>query len=307
MSAGGATIVKHPKAATARQPVLAGLLGRGIQLSRTPTMHEAEGAAQGLKYVYRLFDVDRMPADTTVGDVLKSAEICGFAGLNVTYPFKVAVIDHVDELSDAAGAVGAVNTVVFHNGTRRGHNTDLWGFAESFRCSMDGAARDAVALIGAGGAGAAVAHALLECGAARLLVFDQDRSKADALAQKLVARHGRERAVAMPEISAADLAGMDGIVNATPVGTAALPGIPIPVEMLHPRMWVADIVYFPLETELLCQARKIGCRVLPGSGMAIFQAARAFEHFTGLKPDEKRMEAAFNAFDRPASPSGASR
>ena len=280
--------------------ILTGLLGRGIQLSRTPAMHEAEGAALGLRYVYRLFDTDRISPATTVGDIVDAAELCGFAGLNVTYPYKVAVIEHLDELSPAAEAVGAVNTIVLRDGRRRGHNTDLWGFAESFRRNMADAPRENVLLVGAGGAGAAVAHALLECGVGTVHIHDQDATKAEALAGQIATRDGAARTAVSHTLKTIDFGTLDGIVNATPVGMASMPGTPVPPDLLHPGLWVADIIYFPLETELLRQARNIGCRVLPGAGMAVFQAARAFEHFTGLKPDEKRMEAAFNAFDRTA-------
>ena len=300
MSAAASAFSQRAGSDPAPPVVLTGLLGRGIQLSRTPAMHEAEGAALGLRYVYRLFDTDRISPATTVGDIVEAAELCGFAGLNVTYPYKVAVIEHLDELSPAAEAVGAVNTIVFRDGHRRGHNTDLWGFAESFRRNMADVARENVLLVGAGGAGAAVAHALLECGVGTVHIHDQDATKAEALAGQIAARHGAARAAVSHAIQQIDFGTLDGVVNATPVGMASLPGTPVPPDLLHRGLWVADIVYFPLETELLRQARRIGCRILPGAGMAVFQAARAFEHFTGLKPDEKRMEAAFNAFDRTA-------
>lgn len=285
---------------TARRPVLAGLLGRGIQLSRSPAMHEAEGSAQGLDYVYRLLDTAEMQPGVQIADLLRFAEDSGFAGLNVTYPYKVEVIGHLDELSDAAEAVGAVNTVVFRSGRRTGHNTDLWGFAESFRRNMEGAERHCVLQLGAGGAGAAVAHALMECGVESLQINDKDAAKAQALAAKVCDRHGGGRAVAVGDPENGIAGRVDGIVNTTPVGMASVPGTPIPAALIGPRMWVADIVYFPLETELLAAARAKGCRVLPGSGMAVFQAVRAFEHFTGLTPDSKRMEAAFNAFETSA-------
>ena len=114
----------------------------------------------------------------------------------------------------------------------------------------------------------------------------------------VVARHGAGRAEAASDPSCAAQA--DGIVNATPVGMEKLPGLPIPPEALAPRHWVADVVYFPLETALLRAARAKGCRVLPGSGMAIFQAVRAFGLFTGLTADPARMRATFEAFDAPA-------
>lgn len=301
MTIGVAKAVSPAASARLRQTVLAGLLGRGIQLSRTPAMHEAEGAAQGFNYIYRLFDADQMGAEVTVGEVLRAAELCGFAGLNVTYPYKVEILTHLDVLSPAAEAVGAVNTVVLRNGKRYGHNTDLWGFAESFRRHMAGAAAERVLLVGAGGAGAAVAHALVECGAQAIRILDKDVARARALATRIADASRDITASVVAEAAEVDIDGLDGVVNATPVGMAAVPGTPIPAALLQPRLWVADIVYFPLETEFLRRARQAGCRVLPGSGMAIFQAARAFEHFTGQKPEAERMEAAFNTFDRPAT------
>ena len=283
--------------APARGSVLAGLLGHGIRLSRSPAMHEAEGAAQGLAYIYRLLDTAEIEADVSVAEMLRAAELCGFSGLNVTYPYKVEVIAHLDELSPAARAVGAVNTVVFADGKRRGHNTDLWGFSEAFRRGMPQAKRDRVLQLGAGGAGAAVAHALAESGVGQLLIVDKDMAKAEALAARIIAAHGAGRAEAVPGLEAPVAGDVDGLVNTTPVGMASVPGTPVPPEFVTPHLWVADIVYFPLETELLRIARAKGCQVLPGSSMAVFQAVRAFQHFTGLAPDEGRMEAAFNAFD----------
>lgn len=259
-------------------------------------MHEAEGRAQGLKYSYCLLDTAAEPEVPLLGDIIKTAEAHGYAGLNITYPYKIDIISFLDELSDAAATVGAVNTVVFRNGKRSGHNTDLWGFAESFRRNIGDAARDTVILLGAGGAGAAVAHALAGCDVGRLLIADTDRAKAEALAGAVRSKHGAGRAEAVGDLAQA-ASGADGLVNATPVGMSQLPGLPVSADLLRPEMWVADIVYFPLETELLRVARALGCRTLSGSGMAVFQAVRAFELFTGLTPDVERMEAAFRAFE----------
>lgn len=279
--------------------MLAGLVGRGIALSRTPGMHMAEAAAQGQGAVYRLLDMDapeRRGMDLEA--LLRSAEACGFDGLNVTYPYKIEIIPLLDELSDNARAVGAVNTVVLRDGRRMGHNTDLWGFAESFRRGLGAEACDHVLLAGAGGAGVAVAHALADCGVRRLSIFDTDMDRAARLAAQVTAN--RPGTDAAPLADALGLAGRDrpdGIVNATPMGMAKLPGMAVPAAMIAPEMWVADIVYFPLETELLSVARARGCRVLPGSGMAVFQAVRAFELFTGRKACPERMRATFDAFD----------
>lgn len=274
-----------------------GLIGAGIQKSRTPAMHEAEGAAHGLKYSYRLFDTGLVQPDTPpLTEIIRAAEICGYAGLNITYPYKVEVIDHLDELSDAAAMAGAVNTVVLRDGKRRGHNTDLWGFTESFRRSMSDVERDNVLLVGAGGAGAAVAHALAGCGVQTLHIADAENDRAEALVRMVCEKHGPQRATVAHDI-ATTTGLVDGIVNATPVGMAQVPGMPVPENLIRPPLWIADIIYFPLETELLRIARERGCRTLSGAGMAVFQAVRAFELFTGLKPDETRMKATFEAFD----------
>ena len=278
--------------------VLAGLIGIGIARSRTPEMHMAEAAAQSLRGVYRIIDVDTLPEnEQNLKAIVHAAEVTGFNGLNVTYPFKMEVIPLLDHLSPNAAAVGSVNTIVFRDGKRIGHNTDLWGFAESFRQNMIGVSLKTVLLIGAGGAGVAVAHALADCGVQHLKIFDVDTVRGEQLARQV--RSNRQGLTVEPvtTVDAASCANLSGIVNASPVGMAKTPGTPFPLALLKPDMWVADIVYFPLETELLAGARRLGCRVLPGSGMAVFQAVRAFELFTGRRADPVRMKATFDAFD----------
>lgn len=259
-----------------------GLVGRGIQLSRTPAMHEAEAAAQGLTCRYVLFDTDA-GAQGTVAEILDRAEAGGYAGLNITYPYKQDVIAHLHDLSDAARRIGAVNTVVFRDGQRFGHNTDFWGFSESLRLGLPKAAMNTVLLIGAGGAGAALAHALADMKVGALLIHDNREGAAADLARAV-----GDVATPVTDIEAA-VARADGVVNATPVGMAKLPGTPIDTALLDSSQWVADIIYFPLETAFLKAARGLGCRTLPGEGMAIFQAVRAFELFTGQPADVERM------------------
>ena len=273
-----------------RDTVLVGLLGSGIAASRTPHMHMTVGAELGLSYDYRLLDVDKAGSPPDLGALLDRLQAAGFAGINVTYPYKQAILPLLDTVSDDARLANAVNTVVFRDGRRVGENTDTGGFRDSFRSGLPDAPRRRVLLVGAGGAGGAVARALCDEGVERLLVHDVDASRA----ADLVARLGADRAEVVTDLAAA-VAAADGIVNATPIGMDKLPGLPLPAEMIAPRHWVADIVYFPLETALLAAARARGCRVLPGSGMAVHQAVRAFELFTGLKPDPARMWAAFES------------
>ena len=272
-----------------RPALLAGLIGTGIGASLTPALHECEGAEQGLRHIYRRLDMERLGVGVeALPELLTAAERTGFAGVNVTHPCKQAVIPLLHELSKDARALGAVNAVVLRDGRRIGHNTDMSGFAEGFKRGLPDARRERVVQMGAGGAGSAVAHALLGLGVGRLSVFDTDPSRAAGVAAALCALFGEGRALAGTDLPGA-MAEADGVVNCTPVGMAKYPGLPLPAGLLRPAHWVAEIVYFPLETELLRTARALGCATLDGGGMAVFQAVGAFRLFTGLEPDAERM------------------
>ncbi|MFC8143187.1 shikimate dehydrogenase [Streptomyces paradoxus] len=270
---------------------LVGLIGSGIGPSLSPALHEREADRQGLRLVYRLIDIDTLGVPPeAVGDLLRSARDLGFDGLNITHPCKQLVIEHLDALAPQAEALGAVNTVVFEDGRAVGHNTDVTGFAASFARGLPDAPLERVVQLGAGGAGAAVAHATLTLGAERVTVVDALPERAAALAGSLNRAFGEGRADAAPPDRQTELlAHADGIVHATPTGMAAHPGLPLPAELLHSGLWVAEVVYRPLETELLRTARALGCATLDGGGMAAFQAADAFRLFTGREPDAARM------------------
>ena len=225
--------------------------------------------------------------------MLDDVQSQGFAGVNVTYPCKQSVIPLLDELTDDARSLQSVNTVVFRGGRRIGHNTDWWGFAESFRRGMTDVLRDRVVLVGAGGAGSAVGYAMLQLGAKSLQIFDVDPARARTLAARHAELFPRAQVGALDDLTRA-LRGADGLVHASPTGMAKLPGIPVPPASLRPPLWVAEVVYVPLETELLRVARHQGCRTLDGGGMAVFQAAMAFEQFCGHRPDAERMLRRFN-------------
>jgi len=281
----------------ALKTVLVGLIGSGIQASRSPALHEHEGDAQGLRYLYRLIDLDALGLEpAALPELLTAAQRMGFTGLNITYPCKQAVIPLLDELSNEAAAIGAVNTVVLHGGKRIGHNTDALGFAEGFRRGLPDAARQRVVQMGAGGAGAAVAHALLSEGVEQLTLFEVDPARAHALVDNLSRHFGAGRALVGEDLPAA-MAQADGLVNTTPIGMTKLPGTPVPPALLKASQWVAEIVYFPLETQLLRDARALGCRTLDGSVMAVFQAVKAFELFSGRQADADRMLRHFASFE----------
>src|SRR5258706_6802579 len=277
---------------------LVGLIGTGIQPSRMPALHEREGAARGLTYICRLVDLEVLRLGIeALPELVALARRFAFTGLNVTHPCKQAIIPRLAELSPPARALGAVNTVVFEaDGRLVGHNTDWSGFAESFRRELADVPRQLVVLLGAGGAGAAVAHALLTLGVGALSILDTEGARADRLAAGLRERFGEGRAIAAHDLAeAVDAA--DGIVNATPVGMAIQAGMPVARGLLRPDLWVAEIIYFPPETKLLGAARELGCRTMAGGGMAVFQAAEAFRLFTGRKPDTERMIKHFESME----------
>jgi len=272
---------------------LVGLIGEGIQASLSPALHEEEARCQGLALDYQLIDLAQ--DGSSVADLprlIDSAEAAGFDGLNITHPCKQAVLPLLTELSEDARAIGAVNTVVFRKGGRKGFNTDCSGFAMSFGRKLGDAARRRVVLLGAGGAGAAIAHAAMALGVEQLLIVDRDRERAELLARRVAGNHPAGTVASADELASA-LKHADGLIHATPVGMAAHPGLAFDPSLLRPEMWLAEIVYFPLETELLRAARARGCRTQDGGGMMVGQAVGAFEHFTGIRPDAGRMETHF--------------
>lgn len=272
-----------------------GLIGAGIGRSLTPAMHMREGEHCGLSYQYDLIDLEaRGLSVSDLPALIDEAELAGFSGLNITHPCKQAAVALVDELSPDAQALRSINTIVFRGGRRIGHNTDWWGFAESFRRGLSGVPFDHVVQLGAGGAGVAVAHAMAQMGARSIKIFDLDPSRAQALADQLQATHSTcSFSIGGDLAEALDVA--DGLVHATPTGMAAHPGLPLDARLVSDRLWVAEIVYFPIETELVKLARQKGCRVLDGGGMAVFQAVKAFELFTGIRPDAERMMQHFDS------------
>jgi shikimate dehydrogenase len=230
-----------------------------------------------------------------LADLLAAAIRLGFDGLNVTHPVKQAMVPLVDEVTDDVAAIGALNTILVRGGRTVGHNTDVTGFERAFREGMPGAATDKVVLLGAGGAGTAVAHALAHVGARHIVAVDPDVDRRDRLVRSVsgLARPAYLEGIS-PEALAPALEEADGLVNATPIGMAAHPGCPLDVGLLRGDLWVVDIVYRPLVTELLGAARRQGCRTLSGAGMAVHQAADAFELITGREADRRALAADFD-------------
>jgi len=269
-----------------------GLIGSGIQESRSPKMHMSEAQAQGMLLDYHLFDLDELGLGVVnLPQLLDEIESAGFVGLNITHPCKQSVIEHLDNNSKEVNDLGAVNTVIFGEHGRTGHNTDWMGFYNSFNQEFSDVATNRVIQLGAGGAGSAVAYALARIGIKELNIFDIDATKSEQLARRLSEIFENTNVIVLDRID--DITNIDGIVNTTPVGMKSYPGVPLPDSLLDPTLWIAEVIYFPLETELLRNARALGCKTLDGSGMAIYQAAEAFRLFTGKLADSNRMRRVF--------------
>jgi shikimate dehydrogenase len=265
-------------------------------------MHEAAAAALDLCAHYQLIEVAEA-GRKDLRFILEGVRRLGFAGVNVTFPYKEAAVSLLDELSPDAAAIGAVNTVVVETGKLVGYNTDASGFARALDELGIAASARPVALIGAGGVGRAIAFALADRGVPEIRIFDREGAKAAELVEALGAR---VRARASSGVEEA-LAGAGGLVNGTPVGMLPSRESPVPLELLRPDLWVADAVYTPLWTPLLSAARACGALVMTGRELAIFQAMDAFELFCGVRPSREAMSAAFDAVmeRRPAQPRAA--
>ncbi|MBG6120230.1 MULTISPECIES: shikimate dehydrogenase [unclassified Sphingobium] len=268
--------------------MLAGLIGHGIGASLSPKIHEAEAKNCGFDLEYRLYD---LPVDASKQDLSRLlAEIEGYGtlGVNVTHPFKRTIMEFLDEVSQDAQAIGAVNTIAFRNGRRIGYNTDWSGFLDSLRRDLPGVDTTCVSQVGAGGAGSATAFGLLQGGVRTLYINDVNAK----LAGQLVAQLQRlfpDRIIEPVSDANTMLANVSGIVQATPVGMTGHEGMPISPDFLKPEHWLIDIIYHPRETLLLREARERGCQTMNGLGMVVAQAALAFEIITGHVPDVDRM------------------
>lgn len=271
------------------QTLHTGLIGASIQSSRSPSMHMKESRALGLDLVYTMYDFDLIEGGAAaLPKILNQVRDNGYLGVNITFPVKQTVMSLLDGYSDDVTALGACNTVVFKDGKSTGHNTDWFGFAENFRRGLPGASLDHVVQLGAGGAGSAVTYALLKLGAKRIVIHELEAERAKAFVKRFNDLAGTEK-VFLSQGLEQDVKGATGVVNCTPVGMLKLPGMPLPEELLRPDLWIADVVYVPLNTELLVRARAKGCRTLAGGGMAVFQAGEAIRLFTGKTPDFDRM------------------
>src|SRR5215467_15294163 len=274
--------------------MLLGLIGANIMGSLSPALFADAFEAAGIDGFYHLMDVDRLPG-RTMPQLLDAIKAAGFDGDNITYPFKQEIVPMLDAVDPTAMQTGAINTVsIAPNGHTTGYNFDRPGWRNSFAESYgrDSAKGARVVQIGAGGAGHAVAFALMDLGVAQLVIHDLDRARAAALCGNLAQHVGASRCRVARDLER-DIADADGIVNATQMGMRGFPGNPVPVSALKASHWCVDVIYTPIETEFIRAAAATGARVLNGAGMCVHTAVEAFHLFTGIAPDVARLHAAF--------------
>ncbi|RZU62615.1 shikimate dehydrogenase [Zhihengliuella halotolerans] len=268
------------------------LIGDGIGPSLTPPMHEREGGALGLDYTYERVDLAGED-DADLAAVLADLEARGFAAANVTHPYKQRVLAHVDETSAEVSRIGSANLILFGGG-RVAHNTDCTGFRAGLEEFLGSRPRGRVLQVGAGGAGLATAYSLVSMGFEEVVIHDLDQFAAEALVERFSGAATGVRLRSSDGDLGHWLAEADGVVHVTPVGMAEHPGAAFAPEALAAGAWVAEVVYRPLETELLRRAKAAGHPVLDGGRMAVGQAADSIALITGLTPDRERMLAHFH-------------
>jgi shikimate dehydrogenase len=271
-----------------------GLIGANIMGSLSPALFADAFAAAGIDGFYHLMDVDQLPG-RSLAQLLDAIRTAGFVGTNITFPFKQDIIPRLDAIDPQAAQVGAVNTVaIAPDGRTTGYNFDRPGFRRSFEESLgrDSAKGATVVQVGAGGAGRAVAFALMDLGVELLIIHDLNGARANGLKADLAAHYGATCCRITSDLEA-DIGAADGVVNATQVGMRGFPGNPIPVASLRASHWVADVIYTPIQTVFLEAAAAKGAHVLNGGGLCVHQAVEAFRLFTGIEPDVARLHRTF--------------
>ena len=264
------------------------VIGHPIEHSMSPVMHNAALKELALDYVYLAFDVPPSDLETTVLEFKKR----GFKGMNVTIPHKETIMKYLDQIDPLAKKIGAVNTIKNQEGNLIGKNTDAFGAKQALINAEFEIKEKKVLILGAGGAARAVSFALSE-ESDKIFICDIIEKKAIALANELKDKM-KIKAVGKKskyETLKSLIIDVDLLINTTPVGM--YPDVnktPISKDLLAEHLFVYDIIYNPLNTQLLKDASEIGCKTLNGIEMFINQGALAFEWWTDTKPNTNVMK-----------------
>ena len=268
--------------------LLLGLIGDNIASSMAPRLHRLAGEQSGLAVRY-----DRLvPRDLGLDfeAVFTECRLKGYRGLNITYPYKERVTDHVRIDDPLVRAMGACNTVLFEAEGALGFNTDYSGFVAAYRAGRGDAPTGAVLMIGSGGVGRAVAFGLARLGTCDLRLVDRDISKANALVEALQLA-APEMKVTVWEDAAQAAQGAAGIINCTPVGMVGHDGTPLPRSAFAGGEWAFDAVYTPVDTRFLTEAAAEGLAIISGWELFFYQGVHAWGHFAGMPLDEAALRA----------------
>ncbi|MGM0501808.1 MAG: shikimate dehydrogenase [Bacillota bacterium] len=271
-----------------------GIFGYPVEHSLSPQMHNQAFAALKLNYNYLPFAVE----PDNLGQAVEGIRALNIKGVNVTIPHKQKVIPYLDQLTEEAELIGAVNTIENQAGTLIGHNTDGRGFIRSLKEESDfvAAGKQAV-IIGAGGAARAIAFQLALEGLNKLMITDLDFEKAENLSTEIEEQLDLSVTAIKQQQLVEVMSDTDLVVDATPVGMH--PNVDVdPVveaELLHQEMIVYDLVYNPRETVLLKAAEQVGAEGISGLGMLLYQGVIAFEIWTGKEAPVEKMRAALES------------
>jgi shikimate dehydrogenase len=267
------------------------IFGYPVEHTFSPRMHNAAFIKLGIDACYVPFAV----SPDKLADAVKAIIPLGLSGLNVTVPHKEKIIAYLDELSEEARLIGAVNTIEIKNGKMIGHNTDGRGFLRSLREGAKFNPRGKSYLfVGSGGAARAVGFSLALAGSKKIVFYDVDIHKAHALAQDIRQKTGADAKIISEDLLEASAAEADCLVNATPLGLKKADPMPIGIDSVLRKHLVCDLVYNPPETLLLRAAKKKGAKRFSGLGMLLYQGVIAFEIWTGRKAPIMVMKTALN-------------
>lgn len=275
------------------QTVMYGVFGDPVGHSKSPLMLNRAFKAAGINGAYAAFHI----RPGTLKAAVEGIRALGFRGVNVTIPHKVEVMDYLDEIDEAARAIGAVNTIVNDNGILRGFNTDGIGYVRSLK-EETGAALSGkrILMLGAGGAARSIAYSMIQEGVSRIVIANRTPAKAVELAEAL-SSHVPVEGIGIAEIPPL-IAEIDIVINTTSAGMHPLVDeLPMALDpaWLHPGLLVSDLVYTPRVTRLLREAQARGARVHGGLGMFVYQGACAFEYWTGLAAPVAEMRSVVEA------------
>lgn len=255
---------------------LAGVFGSPIAHTASPAMHNAAFTSLKMNWCYIACHVD--PANLRAA--LAGIRDMNFRGVNLTVPHKILALDFVDSVEPEARQLGAVNTIINESGKLRGCNTDGYGFAKALQDDFDLELKGLrILILGAGGAGRALAIQSALAGAAKIIVANRTAGKTDAIAAEVTKTKTGFATTSLDGVGKL-LKEVDLLVNATSVGLKDGESLAIPAEAFHKNLAVYDTIYRPAETELLRQAAAAGAKVSNGLSMLLHQGARAFELWT---------------------------